>query len=156
MKYHEPNLFTPSICKNFRHHRIRHWQEVPLMDEVMICATMQALLPVDVFTAAKGSKRIMVMRFPHLEKAFLGRYYKKYAPSGAIMKILFSGLDKNEDDSAADHVKMVKSIIGDKPLMSCCSSTGPITLNSISLNLEKLAPTSISFMLENVGQTSTV
>jgi hypothetical protein len=54
-------------------------------------------------------------------------------------------------DSVADHVKMVKSVIGDKPLMTCCSSTGPITLNSIALNLEKLSPHLDLFMLENVG-----
>ena len=35
--------------------------------------------------------------------------------------------------------------------MSCCSSTGPITLNAISLNLEKMAPHLNCFMLENVG-----
>jgi hypothetical protein len=35
--------------------------------------------------------------------------------------------------------------------MSCCSSTGPITLNAISLNLEKMAPQLNCFMLENVG-----
>ena len=40
---------------------------------------------------------------------------------------------------------------GDKPLMSCCSSTGPIALNAISLDLEKMAPYLDFFMLENVG-----
>jgi hypothetical protein len=54
-------------------------------------------------------------------------------------------------DSAADHVKMVKDVIGNKPLMSCCSGTGPISLNAISLNLEALAPHLDFFMLENVG-----
>lgn len=54
-------------------------------------------------------------------------------------------------DSVANHVRMVKSVIGNKPLMTCCSSTGPITLNSIALNLERMAPHLDLFMLENVG-----
>jgi hypothetical protein len=54
-------------------------------------------------------------------------------------------------DSIVDHVKMVKKTVGDKPLMSCCSSTGPVTLNAISLDLEKIAPHLDFFMLENVG-----
>ena len=54
-------------------------------------------------------------------------------------------------DSVADHVRMVRSIAGDKPLMTCCSSTGPVTLNSIALNLERMAPHLDLFMLENVG-----
>jgi len=54
-------------------------------------------------------------------------------------------------DSVADHVKMVKNIVGDKPLMTCCSTTGPIFLNSVALNLERMAPHLDLFMLENVG-----
>jgi|WetSurMetagenome_2_1015567.scaffolds.fasta_scaffold00496_19 hypothetical protein len=54
-------------------------------------------------------------------------------------------------DSVADHIKLVKSIIGEKPLMTCCSNTGPIVLNSIALNLERMAPHLDLFMLENVG-----
>jgi hypothetical protein len=46
---------------------------------------------------------------------------------------------------------MVKSIVGEKPLLTCCSSTGPIVLNSIALNLERMAPYLDMFMLENVG-----
>lgn len=54
-------------------------------------------------------------------------------------------------DSVADHLKMVKNIIGDKPLMTCCSSSGPIRLNSINLNLERMSPHLDFFMLENCG-----
>lgn len=54
-------------------------------------------------------------------------------------------------DSVADHVKMVKSIIGKKPLMTCVSSSGPVRLNSLTLNLEKMSPHLDFFMLENVG-----
>lgn len=58
---------------------------------------------------------------------------------------------KMRADSVADHLKMVKRIIGSKPLMTCCSSTGPIVLNMVALNLEKMAPHLDLFMLENVG-----
>jgi hypothetical protein len=54
-------------------------------------------------------------------------------------------------DSVAGHLQMVKSIIGNKPLMTCCSSSGPISLNAISLNLERMSPSLDFFMLENCG-----
>ena len=54
-------------------------------------------------------------------------------------------------DSVADHLKIVKNEVGNKPLMTCCSSTGPIVLNSLALNLERLSPYLDLFMLENVG-----
>lgn len=54
-------------------------------------------------------------------------------------------------DSVADHLKMVKNTIGDKPLMTCCSSSGPISLNAVSLNLERMSPYLDFFMLENCG-----
>ncbi|HEX5552791.1 MAG TPA: hypothetical protein VFX43_06040 [Chitinophagaceae bacterium] len=54
-------------------------------------------------------------------------------------------------DVIVDHLKMIKSVIGDRPLMTCCSSAGPIVLNAISLNLEKMAPYLNFFMLENTG-----
>ncbi|WP_127585456.1 hypothetical protein [Paenibacillus koleovorans] len=54
-------------------------------------------------------------------------------------------------DSIADHVKHIKSYFPDKPLMTCCSSTGPIVLNAVSLNLEKMSPHLDMLMLENCG-----
>ena len=54
-------------------------------------------------------------------------------------------------DSVADHLKMVKNLIGDKPLMTCCSSSGPIYLNAINLNLERMSSSLDYFMLENCG-----
>ncbi|MEO5995533.1 MAG: hypothetical protein ABIN89_02460 [Chitinophagaceae bacterium] len=54
-------------------------------------------------------------------------------------------------DSVADHVKLIKFTIGEMPLMTCCSNTGPIILNILSLDLEKLVPHLAFFMLENVG-----
>ena len=56
-----------------------------------------------------------------------------------------------KSDSVADHLKMIKSTIGGMPLMTCCSNAGPMVLNSIALNLEKMAPYLDFFMLENVG-----
>lgn len=56
-----------------------------------------------------------------------------------------------KSDSIRDHVKLIKSILGDKPLMTCCSNTGPIVLNAVALDLEKMAPYLDIFMLENVG-----
>lgn len=56
-----------------------------------------------------------------------------------------------KSDSVRDHVKMIKETIGDKPLMTCCSDTGPIILNAVALDLEKMAPHLDLFMLENVG-----
>jgi hypothetical protein len=54
-------------------------------------------------------------------------------------------------DSIADHLKMVKDVIGNKPLMTCCSSSGPISLNAVNLNLERMSPMLDFFMLENCG-----
>ncbi|MBN2853733.1 MAG: hypothetical protein JXQ23_13435 [Clostridia bacterium] len=54
-------------------------------------------------------------------------------------------------DSVADHLKLIKETVGELPLMTCCSSSGPILLNGLSLNLEKLAPHLDMFMLENCG-----
>lgn len=54
-------------------------------------------------------------------------------------------------DSVADHLKMIKETVGAKPVMTCCSNAGPIVLNPIALNLEKMAPYLDFFMLENVG-----
>ncbi len=56
-----------------------------------------------------------------------------------------------KSDSIRDHIKMVKEIVGDKPLMTCCSNTGPIVLNAAALNLEKMSPYLDLYMLENVG-----
>lgn len=54
-------------------------------------------------------------------------------------------------ESIRDHLKLIKGILGDKPLMTCCSNTGPIVLNAVALDLERMAPYLDIFMLENVG-----
>jgi hypothetical protein len=85
------------------------------------------------------------------EANFWGDTTKSMLQWGNYENPLFRDWIRMKIDSVADHVKMVKSIIGDKPLMSCCSGTGPVALNAISLNLETMAPYLDFFMLENVG-----
>ncbi len=53
--------------------------------------------------------------------------------------------------SARDHIKMVKSVLGDRPLMTCCSATGPMVLNGLGLNLERFMDDLDLVMLENCG-----
>jgi len=56
-----------------------------------------------------------------------------------------------KSDSVADHLAIIKETIGRIPLMTCCSSSGPIRLNAISLNLEKLSSSLDFLVLENCG-----
>lgn len=88
---------------------------------------------------------------PFGEQDFWGDTSKSMLQWGNYENPHFRDWIRMKIDSAADHVKMVKGVIGNKPLMSCCSGTGPIALNAISLNLESLAPHLDFFMLENVG-----
>jgi hypothetical protein len=85
------------------------------------------------------------------EKSFWGDTSKPMLQWGNYENPAFRDWLKMKTDSIVDHVKMVKRTVGDKPLMSCCSSTGPSILNAISLDLEKMAPHLDFFMLENVG-----
>lgn len=88
---------------------------------------------------------------PFGEKSFWGDTTKSFTEWGNYENPVFRDWLRMKTDSIVDHVKMVKRIIGDKPLMTCVSSSGPIFLNSYSLNLERLAPHLDMFMLENVG-----
>lgn len=56
-----------------------------------------------------------------------------------------------KSDTIVDHLKMIRTAVRGKPLMTCCSSAGPIVLNAISLHLEQMAPYLDFFMLENTG-----
>ncbi len=85
------------------------------------------------------------------DRNFFGDTGKPMLQWGNYQNPVFRDWISMKTDGIVDHVKMVKSILGDKPLMSCCSSTGPVTLNAISLDLEKMAPHLDFFMLENVG-----
>jgi DNA-binding TFAR19-related protein (PDSD5 family) len=85
------------------------------------------------------------------DKSFFGDTTKPVLFWGNYQNPVFRDWMSMKSDSVADHVKMVKSIIGDKPLMTCCSSSGPAVLNVVALNLEKMAPHLDFFMLENGG-----
>jgi len=85
------------------------------------------------------------------DKGFFGDTSKAMLQWGNYENPVFRDWIRMKFDSVADHVKMIKGIVGNKPLMSCCSSTGPIILNAIALSLETLAPHLDFFMLENVG-----
>lgn len=85
------------------------------------------------------------------DKSFWGDMSKSMLEWGNYENPAFRDWIKMKDDIIADHVQMIKNTIGNKPLFTCCSSTGPITLNSISLNLERIANKVDFFMLENVG-----
>lgn len=88
---------------------------------------------------------------PVTDKSFWGDMTKPMLFWGNYDNSVFRDWIKMKDDVVADHVGMVKEVIGKKPMLTCCSSTGPITLNSISLNLERIAGIVDFFMLENVG-----
>ncbi|MGA3327824.1 MAG: hypothetical protein ABSF45_25470 [Terriglobia bacterium] len=54
--------------------------------------------------------------------------------------------------SNADHLKMVREIIGpDKILMTCCSSSGPLRLNGMGLSAEEWVDVVDWITMENVG-----
>ncbi len=85
------------------------------------------------------------------DKTFWGDTSKNMFGWGNYENPLFRDWINMKADSVADHVKMIKSVIGGKPLMTCCSSSGPISLNVIALNLERMSPWLDFFMLENCG-----
>lgn len=85
------------------------------------------------------------------DKSFFGDTTKSPLFWGNYQNPVFRDWMHMKSDVVADHVKMVKAIIGNKPLMTCCSSSGPAFLNVLALNLEKMAPHLDFFMLENGG-----
>ena len=88
---------------------------------------------------------------PFGEKSFWGDTSKSMLYWGNYENPVFRDWLKTKSDSIVDHLKMARSVLNGIPLMTCCSSAGPIILNSLSLNLEKMAPYLDFFMLENVG-----
>lgn len=88
---------------------------------------------------------------PFEEKSFWGNTDKPMLYWGNYENPAFRDFIRMKIESVTDHVKLVKQTIGNLPLFTCVSSTGPIVLNSISLNLESMAPYLDFFMLENVG-----
>ena len=88
---------------------------------------------------------------PFSDKNFWGDTSKPMLSWGNYANPVFRDFLRMKTDGIVDHVKLVKKTVGGMPLMSCCSSTGPIVLNAISLDLEKMAPYLDFFMMENVG-----
>lgn len=88
---------------------------------------------------------------PFGKKSFWGDTSKNMLYWGNYENPVFRDWLKTKSDSIVDHLKMARSVLNGIPLMTCCSSAGPIILNSLSLNLEKMAPYLDFFMLENVG-----
>lgn len=85
------------------------------------------------------------------DKSFFGDTSKDMLDWGNYDNPAYRDWLRMKADAVYDHVKMMKTVLTDKPLMTCCSNTGPIILNAVALDLEKMAPYLDLFMLENVG-----
>lgn len=85
------------------------------------------------------------------EKSFWGDTTKEILEWGNYDNPVFRDWLRMKTDCITDHLKMIRATLGGKPLMTCCSNTGPIILNGLSLDLEKMAPYLDFFVLENVG-----
>lgn len=88
---------------------------------------------------------------PVSDLSFWGDMSKPMLLWGNYENPVFRDWINMKDDIIADHVAMVKEVVGLKPLFTCVSSTGPYILNSVSLNLERIADKLDFYMLENVG-----
>jgi len=88
---------------------------------------------------------------PYEDKSFWGDTSGGIYTWGNYENPAFRDFLRMKEDSVADHVKMIKDTIGDMPLMTCCSSTGPMMLNGVSLNLERMMGSLDLVMLENCG-----
>jgi hypothetical protein len=88
---------------------------------------------------------------PFGEKSFWGDTSKKMLVWGNYDNPVYRDWLRMKTDCITDHLGMIKDTLGKKPLMTCCSNTGPIILNALSLDLEKMAPQLDFFVLENVG-----
>jgi len=88
---------------------------------------------------------------PFENKSFWGDTSQPMLQWGNYENPAFRDFLRMKTDGIVDHIKIVKNVLGDKPMMTCCSSSGPLRLNAISLDLEKMAPFMDFFMLENAG-----
>jgi len=85
------------------------------------------------------------------DSSFFGDTTKEMLQWGNYENPVYRDWLRMKSDSIRDHVMLIKKVLGDKPLMTCCSNTGPIVLSAVALDLEKMAPHLDMFMLENVG-----
>ncbi len=88
---------------------------------------------------------------PLEDKEFWGDTSGHHYTWGNYKNPVFRAYLKMRTDSIADHIKMVKETVGDIPLFTCCSATGPMVLNALSLDLERSEDTLDLVMLENCG-----
>jgi hypothetical protein len=88
---------------------------------------------------------------PLEDRSFWGDTSKDPRSWGNYENPAFRNWIRMKTDAIVDHLKMVKATVGEKPLMTCCSSGGPMLLNALSLDIEKMAPQLDFFMLENTG-----
>ena len=90
---------------------------------------------------------------PFEDKSFWGDTSKHPTQWGNYDNPVFRDWILFKQDGIADHVKMVKEVVGEMPLMTCCSATGPSVLNTLALNLENMSPDLDLLMLENCGMS---
>lgn len=88
---------------------------------------------------------------PFEDKNFWGDTTKHTYQWGNYDNPAFKDFIQMKTDGIVDHLKLIKNVIGKLPLQTCCSSTGTILLNALSLDLEKMSPYLDFFMLENGG-----
>ena len=88
---------------------------------------------------------------PFSDKDFWGDTSLPPAQWGNYENPVFRDWIRFKTVGALEHVKMIKSVLGDRPLMTCCSATGPMALNALGLNLERLMDDLDLVMLENCG-----
>jgi len=88
---------------------------------------------------------------PMTESNFWGDTAKHPYEWGNYDNPAFRDYIQMRTDRIVDHLKIIKSVIGNVPLQTCISSVGYIMHNSLAFDLEKLAPCLDFFMLENCG-----
>lgn len=88
---------------------------------------------------------------PLADKSFWGDTGGKILNWGNYENPTFRNWLLMRTDCIIDHLGMIRQTLAGRPLMTCCSNTGPVVLNALSLDLEKMAPLLDFFVLENIG-----
>ncbi len=87
------------------------------------------------------------------DKDFWGDTSKHPMHWGNYNNPAFRDYVRMRTDGIREHIGMIKECVAPKPLLTCCSSTGPLYLNSLALDLEKSEDQLDLVMLENCGIT---
>ena len=88
---------------------------------------------------------------PYEDKSFWGEADDHYVNKGNYENPAFRAYIEMRMRSVADHAAMVRETIFPLQLMTCCSASGPVHLNSLALDLDHLKPHLDMLMLENCG-----